>query len=139
MIDSATDISSDSHPRRPLFRPSARAINWLLVIGFVSIGYGMYLRYMAIEHPSMGLACDGGLATWLCATRKLVMVLFNKMVFGYFALAVALLNLVRPSLVLFAAALAAASFGLVMYNAGLCALAVGILALSFARPAPEPA
>lgn len=139
MIDSVTDISSEPHPRRPLFRPSARAVNWLLVVGFVSLGYGMYLRYLAIELPSVGLACDGGLATWLCASRKLVMVLFNNMVFGYAALAVALLNLIRPSLVLFAVALAAAAFGLVMYNAGLSALAVGILALSFARPAPEPA
>jgi hypothetical protein len=138
MIDSVTDMASQNQPRRPLFRPSARAVNWLLVIGFLSLGYGMYLRYLAIELSSVGLACDGGLPTWLCATRKLVMVLFNNMVFGYFALAVALLNLIRPSLVLFAVALAAAAFGLVMYNAGLSALAVGILALSFARPAPEP-
>lgn len=139
MIDSVTDMASETQPRRPLFRPSARAVNWLLVVGFVSLGYGMYLRYLAIELPTVGLACDGGLSTWLCATRKVVMVLFNNMVFGYAALAVALLNLIRPSLVLFGIALAAAAFGLVMYNAGLSALAVGLLALSFARPAPEPA
>jgi hypothetical protein len=136
--DSTTDMSSASEPRRPLFRPSARAINWLLVIVFVSLGYAMYLRYQAMELTSMALACDGGLPTWLCASRKLVMVLFNNMVFGWFALAVALLNLVRPSLILFTVALATAAFGLVMYNAGLSALAVGILALSFARLAPEP-
>jgi hypothetical protein len=138
MIDSMTDMAPPTPPRHPLFRPSARAVNVLLVIGFLSLGYGMYLRYLVIEMPSVGLACDGGLPTWLCATRKLTMVLFNNMVFGYFALAVALLNLIRPSLVLFAVALATAAFGLVMYNAGLSALAVGILALSFARPAPEP-
>jgi hypothetical protein len=138
MIDSVTDTTSQNQPRHPPFRPSAHAINWLLVIGFVSIGYAMYLRYLVIEVPAVGLACDGGLPTWLCATRKVVSALFNNMVFGYVALAAALLNLVRPSLVLFAVALATAGFGLVMYNAGLSGLAVGILALSFARPAPEP-
>jgi len=44
----------------------------------------------------------------------------------------------RPSLVLFAVALAAASCGVVLYNAGLSSLAAGLLVLSLARRAPEP-
>jgi hypothetical protein len=41
-------------------------------------------------------------------------------------------------LVLFAAALAIACFGVVLYNVALSALAIGLLVLSFARRAPEP-
>jgi hypothetical protein len=52
------------------------------------------------------------------------------------ALAAALLNLVRPSIVLVAVALAAAGYGLVMHNADLSALAAGLLILSLGRPAP---
>ena len=53
-------------------------------------------------------------------------------------IAVAALNLLRPSLVLFGLALALACFGVVLYNIQLSALAFGLLALSFARRAPEP-
>jgi hypothetical protein len=123
---------------RPLFLPSARATNWLLVVGFCALGYALYLRYLVIEQSTVGLACDAGLNTWLCGTRRIVTALFNHSVFGWVALAAAALNLLRPSLVLFAIALAAAGFGLVLYNAGLAALAAAILILSLARPAPAP-
>jgi hypothetical protein len=123
---------------RPLFRPSARATNWLLVIGFCALGYALYLRYLAIEQSTVGLACDAGLTTWLCATRRVVAALFDHSVFGWVALAVAALNLLRPSLVLFALALAATAFGVVLYNAGLAGVAAAILILSLARPAPAP-
>ena len=56
----------------------------------------------------------------------------------WFALIVAALNLLRPSLMLFGAALAAACCGIVLYNIALSALAAGLLVLSFARRAPEP-
>ncbi len=58
--------------------------------------------------------------------------------FGWTAFGAALINLIRPSLVTFAIALAATAFGLVLYNAGLAGLAAGLLILSFARPAAEP-
>ena len=58
--------------------------------------------------------------------------------FGWAALALAALNLLRPSLVVFAVALSVACFGVVLYNIGLSALALGLLVLSFARRAPEP-
>ena len=121
-----------------LFLPSVRAANWLLIVGFCSIGYALYMRYLAIEQSTVGLACQAGLNTWLCSTREITIVLFTYSVFGWFALIVAALNLLRPSLVLFAVAAAAACCGIVLYNVGLSALAAGLLVLSFARRAPEP-
>ncbi len=120
-----------------LFLPSARATNVLLIIGFSSLGYALYMRYLAVEQSTVGLACQAGLNTWLCFTRGIFIALFTNSVFGIVALAVAALNLLRPSLVLFTVALAAACFGIVLYNIQLSALAVGLLVLSLARRAPE--
>lgn len=120
-----------------LFLPSTRATNWLLIIGFCSIGYALYMRYLAIEQPTVGLACQAGLDTWLCATRQVTITLFSYSVFGWFALIVAALNLLRPSLVLFGVALAAAGCGVVLYNNGLASLAAALLVISLARREPE--
>lgn len=120
-----------------LFMPTAREINWLLIVGFCSIGYALYMRYLAIEQTPVGLACQDGLATWLCFTRSIAITLFTYSVFGWAALSIAALNLLRPTLVLFAAALSLSCFGVVLYNAGLSSLAVALLLLSFARRAPE--
>ena len=122
-----------------LFLPSARATNWLLIIGFCSLGYALYMRYLAVENSTVGLACQAGLNTWLCYSRRIAIALFTNSVFGVAALIVAALNLIRPSLFLFALALAAASMGVVLYNAQLSALAVGLLLLSLARRAPATA
>lgn len=120
---------------RPLFLPSARQTNWLLVIGLGSLGYALYLRYLVIETPMVALACQDGLDSWTCLVRKTAATLFQHSVFGGFALAVALLNLVRPSIFLFAVVLAAAGLGIVLYNVTLSAFALGLLVLSLARPA----
>ena len=121
-----------------LFLPSARATNVLLIVGFCSLGYALYMRYLAIEQSAVGLACGTGLDTWLCYSRQIVIVLFGHSVFGIAALAIAALNLLRPSLVLFALALSAVCLGVVLYNTGLASLAAGLLVLSLARRAPEP-
>jgi hypothetical protein len=121
-----------------LFLPTARQTNWLLVIGFLALGQALYLRYLAIEYATVALACQAGLDSWLCTTFRLVIVLFNHSAFGWIALSAALLNLVRPSLVLVSIALAAAGFGLVLHNADLSGLAVALLIVSLARPAPAP-
>lgn len=118
------------------FTPTARQLNLLLIVGFVSVGYALYLRYLAVEQSTVGLACQAGAQTWLCFTRKIAIALFTNSVFGWIALGAALLNFIRPSIALFAIALAATGFGLVLYNLGLAALAVGLLVLSLARPAP---
>lgn len=122
-----------------LFLPSARATNVLLAIGFSALGYALYIRYLALEQSTVGLACGAGLNTWLCWSRSLVTVLFQNSVFGIAALIVAAVNLLRPSLVLFAVALALACLGVVLYNIVLSSLAIGLLILSFARREPEPA
>ena len=120
-----------------LFLPSARATNILLIVGFASLGYALYIRYSALEQSTVGLACGAGLDTWLCTSRRIVITLHQYSVFGVAALAIAAINLLRPSLVLFAAALALACLGVVLYNIVLSSLAIGLLVLSFARRAPE--
>jgi hypothetical protein len=122
-----------------LFLPSARATNWLLIVGFCSLGYALYLRYTALEQSSVGLACAAGLGTWLCFSRSIITTLFQYDLFGAVALIVAAVNLLRPSLVLFGAALAAVCLGVVLYNEGLASLAAGLLILSLARRVPAPA
>jgi hypothetical protein len=118
------------------FFPTARQTNWLLIVGFLAIGQALYLRYLAIEFAPVSLACQGGLQTWLCTTFRTVIVLYNHGVFGWIALIAAMLNLVRPSLVLMSVAIAAAAFGLVLHNTDLAGLAAALLVLSLARPAP---
>jgi hypothetical protein len=124
--------------RRPLFLPTARQTNWLMIVAFLAVGEAIYIRYMVAENSNAELACQAGLNTWLCGAFKLATVLYKFEAFGTVALAAALLNLLRPSIVLITVALAAAGFGLVQHNADLSALAVGILILSLARPAPAP-
>jgi hypothetical protein len=124
-----------------LFRPTARQTNWLLIVAFLSVGQALYLRYMAIENLNVELSCQGGLntaglKTWLCSAFHISIALYNHYVFGAVALAAALLNLMRPSLVLVAIALAAGGFGIVLHNPELSALAAAVLILSLARPAP---
>ena len=121
-----------------LFLPSASQVNWLLAIGFLAVGEALYLRYLAIEYAPVALACQAGLDTWLCATFRLTIALFNHSAFGFLAVIAAALNLLRPSVVLVAVGLAASGFGLVLHNANLAGLAVALLILSLARPAPTP-
>ncbi len=119
-----------------LFLPTARQMNWLTLVALLSLGEALYLRYMAIEYAPVSLACQAGLDTWLCATFRLTIVLFNHSAFGWVALGAALLNLLRPSILLLAVALVASPFGLVLHNANLAGLAAALLMLSLARPAP---
>jgi hypothetical protein len=121
------------------FRLTPYQVQWLLIVGFVSVGYALYLRYLAVELSSVALACDAGLQTMLCKTRILVTSLFRNSVFGIVALVIATLHLIRPSIVLLSGGLIAAGFGIVLYNVGLSGLAIGLLILGFARPAPATA
>jgi hypothetical protein len=118
-----------------LFLPTARQVNVLLIAGFLALGYAMYLRYLVIEQSSVGVACEEGLDTWTCRTRFVANALQRNSVFGVVALGAAILNLIRPSLVLFALGIAATAAGLVLYNAGLSGLAAALLIVSLARPA----
>jgi hypothetical protein len=122
---------------RPRFLPSARTTNWLLTIGFLALLCAFYLRYLVIENSTVGLACDAGRDSIICLARFVATRLFRAQVFGFVALGAALLNLIRPSLPLFAIAIVATAFGLVLYNTSLAGLATGLMIISFARPARE--
>jgi hypothetical protein len=121
------------------FRLTPYQVQWLLVVGFVTVGYALYVRYLAIEFSSVALACDAGLQTLQCKARLLATYLFRHSVFGIVALIIATLHVIRPSIVLLTGGLIAAGLGVVLYNLGLSGIAIGLLILGFARPAPATA
>jgi hypothetical protein len=121
------------------FRLTPYQVQWLLIVGFVTVGYALYLRYLAIEFSGVALACDAGLQTLLCKIRLLATSLFRNSVFGIVALIIATLHVMRPSIVLLTGGLIAAGLGIVLYNVALSGLAIGLLILGFARPAPATA
>ncbi|WP_342711219.1 hypothetical protein AAFG13_04320 [Bradyrhizobium sp. B124] len=124
---------------KPPFRLSPYQVQFLMVVGFVTVGYALYVRYLAIEFSPVALACDAGTQTMLCKARALSTVLFKNSVFGITALVIAVLNLTRPSIVLLTVGLVAAGLGIVLYNVVLSGLAIGLFILGFARPAPATA
>ncbi|MGY3698431.1 hypothetical protein ACVIGA_008511 [Bradyrhizobium sp. USDA 3240] len=124
---------------KPPFRLSPYQVQFLMVVGFITVGYALYVRYLAIEFSPVALACDAGTQTMLCKARALSTVLFKNSVFGITALVIAVLNLTRPSIVLLTVGLIAAGLGIVLYNVVLSGLAIGLFILGFARPAPATA
>ena len=121
------------------FRLTPYQVQWLLIVGFLTVGYALYLRYLVVEFSTVALACDAGLQTLLCKMRLLVTYLFRNSVFGIAALVIATLHVIRPSIVLLTGGLIAAGFGIVLYNIVLSGIAIGLLILGFARPAPATA
>ena len=75
--------------RKIPFRLTAYQVQWLLVVGFVTVGYALYLRYLAVEFSPLALACDAGLPTMLCKSRAVATALFKNSVFGIVALVIA--------------------------------------------------
>lgn len=121
------------------FRLTPYQVQWLLVVGFLTVGYALYIRYLMVEFSQFALQCDAGLQSASCSIRSLATYLFKSSVFGIAALVIASLNLMRPSVVLLTGGLIAAGFGIVLYNVVLSGLAIGLLILCFARPAPATA
>jgi hypothetical protein len=121
------------------FRLTPYQVQFLLVVGFVTVGYALYLRYLAVEFSTVALACDGGLQSILCKSRALATYLFKNSVFGISAMIIAVLHVMRPSIVLLTLGLIAAGLGIVLYNIVLSGIAIGLLILGFARPAPATA
>src|SRR5204862_7002063 len=101
-----------------LFFPTARQWNVLIALGLFALGYALYLRYIGIEQAWVALSCQDGATTWICISRNAAIVLCKNWVFGALALGAAAVNLIRPSLVLFAIAMVAAAFGVVLYTIG---------------------
>src|ERR1700730_5276157 len=121
------------------FRLTPYQVQFLLIIGFVTVGYALYLRYLAVELSQVALACDAGFSTPLCKSRSVATYLFKNSVFGSVALVIAVLHVIRPSIVLLTGGLIAAGLGIVLYNIALSGIAIGLLILGFARPAPATA
>lgn len=121
------------------FRLTPYQVQFLLVVSFVTVGYALYLRYLAVEFSQVALACDAGLQTVLCKSRSVATYLFKNSVFGSVALVIATLHVIRPSIVLLTLGLIAAGLGIVLYNIALSGIAIGLLILGFARPAPATA
>jgi hypothetical protein len=121
------------------FRLTPYQVQFLLIVGFVTVGYALYLRYLAVEFSQVALACDAGLQTVLCKSRLVATYLFKNYVFGTVALGVAALHVIRPSIVLLTGGLIAACLGIVLYNVAPSGIAIGLLILGFARPAPATA
>jgi hypothetical protein len=121
------------------FRLTPYQVQFLLIVGFVTVGCALYLRYFAIEFSTVALACDAGLQTMICKMRLLATYLFKNSVFGVVALVIAALHVMRPSIVLLTGGLIAAGLGIVLYNISLSGIAIGLLILGFSRPAPATA
>src|ERR1700686_1381552 len=108
------------------FRLPPYQVQFLLIVGFVTVGYALYLRYLAVEFAQVALACDAGLQTMLCKSRSVATYLFKNSVFGSVALVIAALHVVRPSIVLLTLGLVAAGLGIVLYNIALSGIAIGL-------------
>ena len=120
-----------------LFLPSQRAGAVLAALGVAALGTALFLRYGIIQNTAIGLACEAGEASLTCKIRLAVIMMFIQNTFGWMAMIAAGVQLWRPNLVAFGTGLVFALSGLVLYNTRAAALAVALLVLSLARPAPE--
>ena len=53
-----------------------------MVVGFVTLGYALYVRYLVIEFSTVALACDAGLQTVSARRARWRPCLFKNSVFG---------------------------------------------------------
>jgi hypothetical protein len=120
-----------------LFKPSGRAVLILSPVVVAAVGLALYLRYWMIQNTPIGLACEAGEQSLICAVRIAVINVFGWGGFGWTALVAALVQLWRPNLAAFTIGLLSAALGLVLYNTRLSALAVALLVLSLARARSE--
>src|SRR5512147_846120 len=123
----AADPDHIAPMKKSPFRLTPYQVQFLLIVGFVTVGYALYLRYLAIELSSVALACDAGVQSMACKMRSLATYLFRQSVFGIVALLIAALHVLRPSIVLLTGGLVAAGIGLVLYNVTLSGIAIGLL------------
>jgi hypothetical protein len=119
----------DTQPSAPkLSLPSKRASLLLAVLGLAALGTALFLRYGIIQNSVIGVACEAGEVSLTCKIRLAVILMFIQDAFGWMAVIAAGVQL-WTSLIF-------ALLGLVLYNTRASALAVGLLVVSLARPAP---
>jgi hypothetical protein len=126
-------------PPRQSYVPSRRAALTLAVLGLAALGTALFLRYGIIQNTPVGLACEAGEDSLTCKVRLAVILMFIQDCFGWTALIAAGVQLWRPNSVALGVGLVFALLGLVLYNTRASALAITLLVLSFARPAPARA
>ena len=128
----------DAETHQPkLFLPSRRGAAVLAVIAVAALSAALFLRYAIIQNSAIGVACEAGEESFTCKLRLTVILMFVRGIFGWVALAAAGLQLLRPNTVAFGTGVVFALLGLVLYNTRISALAVALLVLSLARPAPR--
>lgn len=127
---------AETHPPK-LFLPSRRGALVLSVIAVAALGVALFLRYAIIQNSAIGVACEAGEESLTCKLRLAVILMFVRGIFGWVALAAAGVQFLRPNLVAFGTGVVFALLGLVLYNTRMSALAVALLVLSLARPAPR--
>ena len=120
-----------------LFLPSKRAACIVGAVGLVALGAALWFRYSIVQNTDLGIACEEGEQSLICAFRLAVILLFVRGLFGWLALAAAAVNLWRPNVLVFGVGVIFALLGLVLYNTRVAAIAVPLLVLSLARPSPE--
>jgi hypothetical protein len=128
-----------------LFLPSPRQTNFLIILGFAAAGAALYTRHAIIDSSVLAAACADGSVLAGCWVRRFIVELGELQFFGGAALVAAILHFLRPRVTMFAGALTAAVFGLLLGNPEASAFATAIIVLAFARPvraskpAPAPA
>ena len=127
---------SPASPSNSAYLPTVRAGVLVAAIGLAALGAALYLRYSVIQNTPIGLACEAGEESLMCSVRLATIILFVRSVFGWTALIAGLVQFVRPNILALAVGTAAAACGLVLYNTRMSALAVALIALSFARHVP---
>jgi hypothetical protein len=131
------DLNIASKSGLTLYRPSLRATLILLPVVVTALGVALFLRYGIIQNTPIGLGCEGGEESFTCTVRFAAILMFTWDVFGWVAVAAALVQLWRPNIIAFAIGGVFAALGLVLYNTRLSALAVALLLISLARAAPK--
>lgn len=110
----------------------------LLAIGLaavVALGAALWLRYGLIDVTEIAQSCEAGEASLRCTVRMVFNQGFRTVFPGIVAVLIGLYTLVRPSVLLFGATIAAAAVCIVLFSAWPAGLAFTLALLSLARPA----
>jgi hypothetical protein len=122
---------------RALFVPSKTDAAVLATLALAALALALFFRYAVIENTPLALSCEAGEGSLTCHVRLAVILLFTWNVFGVVAMVAAAIQTWRPNVTAFGIGLVFAMLGLGLYNTRLSALAIALLVLSLARPAPE--
>lgn len=124
--------------RSRIYRPTPREFAALATVAAISLSVAAYMRYGLVEPSKVGLVCDAGATTAVCMIRRAFILTFEHYGFGIGALIATAAALWKPTTATVGLALAVGLLGVVLYNTQLSGLALGVLPLALARPAPEP-